>query len=81
MNTLASQFAGWAEMVIPPNAGQVQRDSMKMGFYAGAAALYGLLTNAADADETDEVAVTRLANLERELRAYVETLPRPGTPR
>ncbi len=80
MKTLASQHAAWAAMVIPPNAGQVQRDSMKMGFYAGAAALWGLLNAAADSDETDEVAATRLAHIEQELRAYVaESLPR--TPR
>ncbi len=79
MKTLANEFGGFSAVAISPAAGPAQRDAMRMAFYAGAAALYSLLTDPADADETDEVAVTRLAALERELREYAETLP--GTPR
>jgi hypothetical protein len=78
MKTIAEHFQTFSAAVIPVTAGPRQRDDMKMAFYGGASVMLTLLT-VASGEDNDDIAVTRLAQLEGELHTFAHSVE--GTPR
>lgn len=71
MKLIEKAWEGFERMVVPKEAGQVQRESMKMSFYAGCTVLYGVMVNMPD-DEAK--AMKLLSSLGEELDTHVAGL-------
>lgn len=67
---------GWvqyAERVLPKNAPRIQMQECRRSFFAGAAHLFGALTDAVGADEVSEDAgMDIMAGVEAEIGAHIE---------
>lgn len=72
MNTLAHHFASFRAATIPASAGPHQVADMKVSFYAGATSMLTLMTLASEG--TDDIGVTRLAQIEQELADFARGL-------
>jgi len=75
--TAGSVGEGWASYlsaVVPVAAGEAQREETKRAFYAGAAAMFGAMLDAAALEE--DAAAARLESLDRELADYLRLFKR-----
>lgn len=72
MKTIAQHFASFETAVIPPTASRHQRGDMRMAFFAGATSMLTLMTAAAS--DNEQIGVTRIAQLEKELRDFTRSL-------
>jgi hypothetical protein len=71
-HTVASQWESFAALVLPADAGDVQRQETRRAFYAGAQALLGLMMHGLEAtDEVTDDDVASLTRLQEELAAFV----------
>jgi hypothetical protein len=69
--TLADQWSAYAAEVLPAGASDVQKIETKRGWYAGAAAMFGLLTGGLDEDsEPTEMDVEYMESIYQELNFF-----------
>lgn len=74
---LADEWAEFAKAVIPALAGPTQRSEMRRAWYAGAAAMFGLMTGGLDADsEPTDLDVAYVESLSQELTTFSRDLAR-----
>lgn len=72
---MAAGFEGLRLGVIPPDASQVQLDSMRMAYMLGAQHLYGTLMSVFDSgSEPTDNDVRRLELIDRELGEYAKSM-------
>lgn len=75
--TLADEWRDFARQVVPQGAPDVQRVEMRRAWYAGAAAMFGLMTGGLDADhEPTDLDVAYVESLSQELAAFGRDLNR-----
>lgn len=67
--SVGEAWASYLAAVVPPGAGATQREESKRAFYAGAAAMFGDMLDAAELEE--DAAAARLETLDRELADYL----------
>jgi hypothetical protein len=67
--SIGEAWASYLAAVIPAGAGETQREESKRAFYAGAAAMFGDMLDAAELEE--DAAAARLEALDRELADYL----------
>jgi hypothetical protein len=70
VGTIGEAWASYAGAILDPiAAGDTQREETKRAFYAGAAAMFGAMLNAAELE--DDPAAARVEALDRELVDYL----------
>jgi len=70
--TLGSEWFDFLAKVVPLDAAPVQRQEMQRAFYAGAQAMFSLMTGQLDADhEPTLLDVAYLESLHQELQRYL----------
>ena len=67
--TIGESWASYLAAVVPPGAGEAQREESKRAFYAGAAAMFGDMLEACELEEG--AAAARLEALDAELADYL----------
>ena len=67
--SLAQRWADFDARCLPASAGPAQHTAMRLAFYAGATAFFGLIHDATTHDEAASVA--RLNALQEEINAFV----------
>ena len=72
--SVGEAWASYLAAVVPAGAGEAQREESKRAFYAGAAAMFGDMLNAAELEE--DAAAARLEALDRELADYLRMFKR-----
>jgi hypothetical protein len=74
--SLADEWREFETRILNPmNAGAVQRQETRRGFYAGAQMMFSLMTGGLDADhEPTDLDVAYIESLSQELRAYARDL-------
>lgn len=69
---IADLWESYRKRVLPANAGAVQVEETRRGFYAGCAGLFGLITNhMSPGEEITEADVAVLDAIQRELDEYL----------
>ncbi len=69
ITTIGEGWASYLSNVVPPAASETQREETKRAFYAGAAATFTAMLDAAELEE--DPAAARVAGLDRELDDYL----------
>ena len=69
ITTIGEGWASYLSNVVPAGASETQREETKRAFYAGAAAMFTAMLDAAELEE--DPAAARLAGLDRELEDYL----------
>jgi len=70
MRTIAQQWALFERLVMPPGAGQMQRQEMRRAFYSGFQASLNVGVEIAAADMSDEAGAAVLQGLHEECRLF-----------
>ncbi len=72
---IAAGFLGFQQMVINKEASQVQRDEMRLAFFAGAQHLFASIMSILDPGDEEPTAadLARMDQIEKELRAFAAT--------
>lgn len=69
--SLASEWADFERMVLPPDCSEVQRTETRRGFYAGATALFHLImSQVTPGQEPNEADFALMDRLDAEIKAY-----------
>ena len=72
---LADEWKEYATRIMPKGAGQTQHVETRRAFYAGAAAMFGLMTGGLDADkEPTDLDVAYVESLNQELKQFLRDL-------
>lgn len=75
--TLADEWAEFSRAVMPKDAPEMQRVEMRRAWYAGAAAMFGLMTGGLDADhEPTDLDVAYVESLAQEIEAFSREIAR-----
>jgi hypothetical protein len=75
--SLADEWAEFSRLIVPRNAPEVQRVEMRRAWYAGAAAMFGLMTGGLDADhEPTDLDVAYVESLSEEIETFSRDLAR-----
>lgn len=75
--SLAQEWDQFARTILPKGAPEVQRVETRRAFYAGAGAMFGLLTGGLDADhEPTDLDVAYVESLSVEIQAFAAALAR-----
>lgn len=69
ITTIGEGWASYLSNVVPAAAAESQREETKRAFYAGAAAMFTAMLDAAELEE--DPAAARVAGLDRELEDYL----------
>lgn len=73
--TLAAQWASYRERVMPVNAPPIQVSETRLGFYAGAAAMFDLLVmDLSPGPEPTEGDIDHMSALHQELRDFSNSI-------
>lgn len=73
MKTIFDQWRSYERDIVPAAASAVQREECRRAFYAGAAALFGLVMAAVEPKNEDDCEVN-LAQLDAELSAFTKDM-------
>lgn len=75
MRTIAQEWTRFEAAVLPPEAGQVQRQEMRRAFYAGCHTTLTLgMQMAAESGDNDDVGATMMDRLHRECLQFVDDI-------
>lgn len=76
---IAKAWASYRQRVVPTNAGQVQVEETRRGFYAGAAAVFGsVIDQLSPGDEITDADVAVLETIQRELDEHIASFQQRG---
>jgi hypothetical protein len=70
LKNLLNEWEGFEKNVVPRNAPSVQRQEMRRAFYAGASAMFGLITNLDVENLGEKESAKVLDNLQSELQRF-----------
>ena len=73
-NTVQDQWESFAATVIHPDAGPNQRDQMRLAFFAGAWAMFSMLTDVGETDVTEDQGLAVIEALRLECIAFAKSL-------
>lgn len=73
MKTVYQQWQSYERQIVPKGADAVQREECRRAFYAGAAAMFGLVMAATEPTNEDECEA-RLTALDTELGAFTKDM-------
>ena len=62
------------KLIIPPGASEIQVNEMRKSFFAGAGALFSLVTNVSSGDEVSEGDLQKMTDIEHELREFLNEI-------
>jgi hypothetical protein len=79
--TIAANWRDYDSMVLPPDAGAVQRYETRMAFYAGAAALSAITDHIGQPEVSEDAGMAILSAIQTELRAFADELKRQAVRR
>lgn len=71
MNTVKEKWDSYLAHVVPDSAGPVQLQETENAFYAGAASMFGIMTNSIS-DMSEEAAMASMDGLKDEISTFVE---------
>lgn len=71
MNTVASEWEGYVEAVMPKDAPPIQRKEMRRSFYAGAAAILAIQSDISSDQVSEAAGVAILQGLHEEMRDFL----------
>lgn len=75
MRTIADQWASYdREVLLPAAVGEVQRTETRRAFYAGASALFALVSGLGIDDISEDQGADELEVLSQELQAFGEAI-------
>lgn len=77
MNTIAEKWDGYAADVVPKNAPKVQISETRQAFYAGAAAILGIMAGLGE-NTSEDAGAAILAGLHDEIRMFMKTITERG---
>jgi hypothetical protein len=72
--TIAAQWDAMRAVVVPTNAPEAQVRDMKRSFYAGAHALFALMSEVGDDAVGEDEGVSYFESLNQELRAFTRAV-------
>ncbi len=75
MSTIEEIWRGYDKRVIPAECDPIQRAVMRQSFWAGAAAMFSVVTSAGDGTEDEGFATMKA--LQAELKAYMANMGKP----
>lgn len=76
MRVIEQEFERYAQNVIPPEAGQTQREETRKAFYAGVISCFSVMSSASALPEAVQDKV--LQSLARDIAAFAKEMGIPG---
>lgn len=74
MNTIEQEWQELASMIFSPTTPSIQRKEMRRAFYAGAAAIFNMISTAVDDDTDDDSFIAGIQQWEEEFRQFAEAV-------
>ena len=72
--SIAANWRDYESVVLPPDAGQVQRRETRIAFYAGASAVVSITDHIGQPEVSEDAGMAILSAIQSELRAFADEL-------
>lgn len=74
MNTIEQEWQELASRIFSPTTPPIQRKEMRRAFYAGAVAIFNMISTAVDDDTDDDSFIAGMQQWEEEFRQFAEAV-------